>query len=474
MDMSSRTPSATRDGAETALSRNAPGGDRGDFKSAVSAVALVVIGALLAAALLLVTAKTAALVLESAPKGEHGKTALAALIFVATYVIIAIGKLPGYQLDRAGAALLGASFMVGLGVVSLDEAYRAIDFDAITLLLGMMIVVANLRLSGFFRLVSNFAVTRAHHPLLLLFAIVLVTGLLSAFLVNDAICLVMTPIVLELGGRLKRDPVPYLLAVPMASNVGSTATITGNPQNMIIGSFSHIPYGTFTAALWPVALVGLLITAALIALAYRKEFLVEERLPTLAPRPTRYHRALATKAVLVTLGMMVLFFAGQPVAKVAIVGGALLLVTRTVKANKVYREIDWPLLLMFVGLFIVVTGLQTTLLTPQLVGKIAALDLGSTPILSAITAALSNLVSNVPAVLVMRPFVDGLADPKRAWLIVAMASTLAGNLTLVGSVANLIVAQRARAQGVEIDFWTYFRVGAPLTFLTIAFGAWWL
>ncbi len=474
MKMNPRMRSATSVGVQHASHGDAGEGATGDFKTALSAVALVAIGALLAAVLLFVAAKVAAFALKSARSGGNGKTAAAALVFVATYVIIAIGKLPGYQLDRAGAALLGASVMVGLGVVSLNSAYRAIDFDAITLLLGMMIVVANLRLSGFFRLVSNFAVTRAHHPLLLLFAIVLVSGLFSAFLVNDAICLVMTPLVLDLVRRLKRDPLPYVLAVPMASNVGSCATITGNPQNMIIGSFSQIPYGTFAAALWPVALVGLLVTTGLIALAYRREFLVRGRLPKLAPRPTRYHRLLAAKAVLVTLGMMVLFFAGEPVAKVAIVGGALLLVTRKVKADKVYREIDWPLLLMFVGLFIVVTGLETTALTPDLVEKLGRLNLGSAPVLTAITAGLSNLVSNVPAVLVLRPFVDGLSDPKRAWLIVAMASTLAGNLTLVGSVANLIVAERARSQGVNIDFWTYFKVGAPLTLLTIVFGAWWL
>ena len=451
----------------------------GKFKTALLAVTLVSIGSLLAAAVLFAAAQAIGLALQWAPHSwnpawGNGRTVIAVLVFIATYVIIAIGKLPGYQLDRAGAALLGASFMVGLGVVSLDDAYHAIDFDAITLLLGMMIVVANLRLSGFFRLVSNWAVSRASHPLLLLFAIVLVSGLFSAFLVNDAICLVMTPLVLELVRRLKRNPLPYLLAVPMASNVGSVATITGNPQNMIIGSFSHIPYGTFVAALWPVAFVGLLVTTGLIALAYRREFLVAGRLPIIASRPTRYHRMLAAKAVLVTFGMMILFFAGEPVAKVAIVGGALLLVTRKVKADKVYREIDWPLLLMFVGLFIVVTGLETTVLTPDIVGKLGRLNLGSPPVLTVITAGLSNLVSNVPAVLVMRPFIDGLSDPRRAWLIVAMASTLAGNLTLVGSVANLIVAQRARAQGVNIDFWTYFKIGAPLTLLTIVFGAWWL
>ena len=169
-----------------------------------------------------------------------GKTIAAITIFAGTYLVIAIGKLPGYRLDRAGAALLGASLMAAVGVVSLDQAYRAIDFATITLLLGMMIVVANLRLSGFFRLVNNWVVTRARHPFVLLMTIVLVAGSFSAFLVNDTICLVVTPLVLDLATRLKRDPVPYLLAIPLASNVGSTATITGNPQNMIIGGLSRI------------------------------------------------------------------------------------------------------------------------------------------------------------------------------------------------------------------------------------------
>jgi Na+/H+ antiporter NhaD/arsenite permease-like protein len=281
-------------------------------------------------------------------------------------------------------------------------------------------------------------------------------------------------LVLDLVVRLKRNPVPYLLAVPMASNIGSTATITGNPQNMIIGGLSHIPYGTFAAALWPVAASGLILTVILIALGYRREFLTRERLPAVAAGPARHHGPLVLKSVLVTAAMVVLFFAGQPVAKVAIIGGALLLFTRRVKADKVYREIDWPLLVMFVGLFVVVAGLETTVLTPDTVAAVGRLHLETVPVLSVVTAGLSNLVSNVPAVLVLKPFVANLHDPQRAWLIVAMASTLAGNFTLVGSVANLIVAQRAQAQGVTIGFWEYFKVGAPLTVLTIAMGAWWL
>ena len=222
------------------------------------------------------------------------------------------------------------------------------------------------------------------------------------------------------------------------------------------------------------AAVGLVLTALLIALIYRREFLTRERFPAAVPGPARQHGPLVIKSVVVAAAMVVLFFAGQPVAKVAIVGGALLLFTRRVKPEKVYREIDWPLLLMFVGLFIVVTGLEATVLTPDAIAAVGRLHLETVPLLSALTALLSNLVSNVPAVLVLKPFVANLQDPQRAWLIVAMASTLAGNFTLVGSVANLIVAQRARRDGITLGFWTYFKVGAPLTVLSILFGAWWL
>lgn len=404
----------------------------------------------------------------------HNATLISAVaIFAATYLVIAIGKLPGYRLDRAGAALLGASLMIGLGVLPLEQAYQAIDFNTITLLLGMMIVVANLRLSGFFRVVNIWVVARTGHPLALLVAIVLTAGLLSAFLVNDTICLVMTPLVLDAVTRLKRNPIPYLLAIAMASNVGSTATITGNPQNMIIGSLSHIAYGTFAKALSPIAAAGLVLTVVMIALVYRHEFLTRERLNIEVSKPPRYNRPMIIKSVLVATAMVALFFAGQPVAKVAILGGSLLLFTRRVKAEKIYREIDWPLLLMFAGLFIVVAGVESAVLSPEVAAAVGRLHLDSVLILSAVTAGLSNIVSNVPAVLALKPFIADLYDPQRAWLVVAMASTLAGNFTLVGSVANLIVAQRARTHGVIIGFWDYFKVGAPLTVLTILFGVWW-
>ncbi|RYE31913.1 MAG: anion transporter [Hyphomicrobiales bacterium] len=398
---------------------------------------------------------------------------LAIAIFLMTYVAIAIGRMPGLRVDRAGAALIGAALMVGCGVLTLEDAYRAIDLDTITLLLGMMIVVANLRLSGFFRMVTGWAAGRARHPVLLLSAVVVSTGVLSAFLVNDAICLVMAPIVITLTRALERNPVPYLIAVALSSNVGSTATITGNPQNMIIGNLSGISYGAFTGALLPIAALGLLMTILLVLLLNPREYVTRQTLRSVTV-PAHYHGWLATKAALVSVAMIALFFLGQPVAKVAICAAALLLLTRRIEPRKVYAEIDGPLLLMFAGLFVVVRGLEHAVLTPDLLAQAARLDLGNVTILTGVTAVLSNLVSNVPAVLVLKPFVEQLHDPQRAWLVVAMASTLAGNFTLLGSVANLIVAERAAKDGITIDFWTYFKVGAPLTIASLSLGVFFL
>jgi Na+/H+ antiporter NhaD/arsenite permease-like protein len=396
----------------------------------------------------------------------------AILIFAGTYLVLAIGRLPGLRLDRTGAAIVGASLMLAFNVLTVEEAYAAINYDTILLLFGMMIVVANLRLSGFFGLVSGWVVDHARGPLVLLSGIVLVAGVFSAFFVNDTMCLVLTPLVLEITRRLGRRPVPYLLAVAMASNIGSVATITGNPQNMMIGSFSHIPYRDFAAALAPVAAFGLALTVAVIGLLYRAEFGSAAPL-RVEHSAVRVNRVLLGKSLAVSAGMIVFFFAGWPVAKVAVISGALLLLTRRVKPEKVYREIDWSLLVLFIGLFIVIAGIEKTPLAADLFAAAGRFHLERIVPLSLFAALLSNLVSNVPAVLVFKTFIPHLADPARGWLTLAMASTLAGNLTLLGSVANLIVAQRARGEA-EITFREYARAGVPLTMLTLAAGVWML
>jgi Na+/H+ antiporter NhaD/arsenite permease-like protein len=407
------------------------------------------------------------------PASDVWGTAATIAVFVLTYAGVALGRAPGLRIDRAGIALVGASLMIGLGSLSLSEALKAIDLDAITLLLGMMIIVSQLRVSGFFELAAHFALRRAHSASVLLAAIVIVTGFFSAFLVNDAICLVMAPLVIDVAGALRRNPVPYLLAVAMASNAGSAATFTGNPQNMIIGVASHLPYADFASKLAPAAAVALALTAGLIILVYHEEFSTAFGLSAKEPRPRRHPLQLA-KGILVTLGVIVSFFSGVPIAEAALIGGSLLLLSRAVDPHELYAGIDGGLLLMFAGLFIVVAGAEKELLTPNLTAAMARLHLENAWILSAVTAFLSNLVSNVPAVLILKPFIAHLPDPGRAWRIVAMSSTFAGNLTLIGSVANLIVAERAKQAGITISFLAYWRVGLPLTLASLGFGTWWL
>ncbi len=392
----------------------------------------------------------------------------ATIVFAATYLILAIGRLPGFRVDRTGAAIIGASLMIAFNVLTLDEAYAAINFDTIILLFGTMIVVANLRLSGFFNLVSEWVMTHAHHPVTLLAAIVVVSGFFSAFFVNDTMCLVLTPLVLEVVLALRRNPVPYLLAVAMASNIGSVATITGNPQNMMIGAFSGIRYREFAAALAPVGAIGLLVVVPVIVAVYRSEF---RDAAHVTPARSRIHvdRPLMWKSLVASAAMIVFFFLGWPVPKVAIVTGALLLLTRRVKPEKVYREINFALLVLFAGLFIVIAAVEKVSLPALLLNAVSDRPLGRHAVLAGFTSVLSNLVSNVPAVLLFKPIIPHLADPKKAWLTVAMASTLAGNLTVLGSIANLIVIQLARRR-VEISFWEYFKVGAPVTAVTVAFG----
>jgi Na+/H+ antiporter NhaD/arsenite permease-like protein len=394
----------------------------------------------------------------------------ATLIFLATYVVLALGRMPGLRVDRTGAAIIGASLMVATNVLTLEEAYRAIHLDTIVLLFGMMIVVANLRLSGFFALVSEWVVEHAHHPLTLLAGIALVSGFLSAFFVNDTVCLVLAPLVAQVTATLRRNPIPYLLAVAMASNIGSVATLTGNPQNMLIGSFSGISYNVFARALSPIAAIGLIVCVAVLALMYRAEFRGAVKIDA-PPQPVPVDRALLIKSLAVSLAMVVFFFLGWPIAKVAIVAGAILLITRRVQPEDVYAQVDWSLLVMFAGLFIVVAGVEKSSLEQNLMAIAARAHLDNGGVLTAVAAALSNIVSNVPAVLVFKPFIAHLADPNLGWLRLAMASTLAGNLTILGSVANLIVVERSRGVA-EIGFWEYARAGVPVTLITLLIGVW--
>jgi Na+/H+ antiporter NhaD/arsenite permease-like protein len=400
---------------------------------------------------------------------------LVATIFILTYLALALGRIPGLRIDRAGIALVGAAAMLACGVLSMRDAAKAVDYETIVLLFGMMVVVAYLRLAGFFGLATEWIAGRFSGPFSLLAVTIALSGVLSAFLVNDVVCVALTPLVLHLCQRLNRPPIPYLVGLATASNVGSVATITGNPQNIIIGSLSQISYLRFAARLAPVALVGLVINFVIVALVYRMT--LRETVPGLpaedeAPR-TKVYRPLLSKSIAVTLITVGLFFAGQPIALVALAAAGVMMLDR-VRPERVYRSIDWPLLVMFAALFVVVHAFEVNVVHTWGLERWHALLDSPVIMVSGLSVLLSNLVSNVPAVLLFKPLMEVMPQKELAWLALSMSSTLAGNLTILGSVANLIVVENARRAGTELGFVEYLKVGVPLTVLTTLVGIAWL
>jgi Na+/H+ antiporter NhaD/arsenite permease-like protein len=393
------------------------------------------------------------------------------LIFFASYFVFAIGKFPGMKIDRPGAAIIGAVLMFAFRIVGPHDAVAAIDFGTLVLLFSMMLIVANLHLAGFFDWLTEWIIARLkpHH---LLPTVIFTSGLLSAFLVNDIICLVMTPFVLRITRRVGLAPLPYLLAVATASNIGSVATITGNPQNMLIGSVSRIHYLDFIAHLGPVAVLGLFLDWALIHWMLPRDS--ADRVEVSEAVAAFEHGPLKKKPIVVLALVLAGFFLGVPAAMMAAIGAALLLITRTVEPRKVYDQIDFGLLIFFLGLFIIVGGADRAGLTATLLHPVTRWNLHRIPIFAAVTAVFSNIVSNVPAVMLLKSLVPGFPNPHTAWLALAMASTLAGNLTITGSVANIIVVECARAEGVHVSFRDYFRLGLPVTLTTLVLGSAWL
>ncbi len=407
---------------------------------------------------------------------------ITAAIFGLTYLFLAIGKVPTLRIDRAGIALVGASALLAMRVLDLGAAARSVDEATIFLLFGMMIVVAYVRLSGFFELVTHWIASRRLGPRGLLALTIALAGVLSAFLVNDVVCVAMTPLVLDLCRRRRLPVVPYLIGLATGSNIGSVATITGNPQNIIIGTLSHITYIRFAARLAPVAALGLVINFVVLSLLYSRSLnaaanaaaanATDDSSADEADDP-HIHRGLLVKCLCVTAAMIALFFAGQPIAIVALAAAAILLLDR-VRPEKVYHQIDWPLLVMFAGLFIVVRAFEVHVVHSWNLESWTAVRNSPVVLVSGLSVLLSNLVSNVPAVLLFRPLMEVIPQKETAWLALAMSSTLAGNLTMLGSVANLIVVESARRSRIELTFGEFLKVGVPLTLLTTLVGIAWL
>ena len=396
----------------------------------------------------------------------------ALIIFVATYLFLAGAEIPFLKLDRPGGAVAGAVAMVALGVLTPEQVYRdAISWDTLVLLLAMMVITSVMARAAIFRYVAWLALRRAHGPRTLLAILVFVAGALSALLVNDTICVMCTPLVLALTEAAALPAMPYLLALAFASNAGSVATLTGNPQNMVIGTLSGIRYLDFTRALALPALLSLLVVLAVLLIAFRRQ-LAHKRL-TVAVAAPPLDRPLALLCLAALAFVVAGFLLGYSLAWTAMTGAALLLVLSRQPPKEMFAQVDGTLLLFFAGLFVVTHGVAQAGIAERIHTALAPLfghnATQQTLRFGLFTVAACQLVSNVPFVLLAAHWIPKLADPHLGWLSLALVSTLAGNLTPVASVANLIVLELAGEKG-KIPFLRFLWLGALCTFLPLFLG----
>ena len=397
----------------------------------------------------------------------------ALIIFIGTYLFLAGTELPFLKLDRPGGAVAGAVAMVAFGVLTPEQVYReAINWDTLVLLLGMMILSSLMARAGIFRWVSWAALKRAHAPDTLLAVVVVVAGGLSAVLVNDTVCVMCTPVVLALVDAAALAPLPYLLALAFASNAGSVATLTGNPQNMLIGTLSGIPYAHFAKALIVPAVLSLLCVYLVLRIAFRRELRAAPRIDPHLPEPP-LPRGQAVLCCFALAFVVTGFLAGYSLAWTAMLGAALLLILTRGTPKEIFAQVDGTLLLFFAALFVVTHGVAEAGITERIFHAIEP-ALGSDALqqtirFGAFTVGACQLVSNVPFVLLAQHWIPKMADPHLSWLSLALVSTLAGNLTPVASVANLIVLELA-GDRAKVPFFRFLAVGAGATFLPLFVG----
>lgn len=392
-------------------------------------------------------------------------------VFGLVYLGMILGRLPGLALDRSGVALLGAIVLVAAGRLPMGQVGQAVDMPTLALLFGLMIVSAQFRLGGFYSWVVRRLAVLRHSPQVLLAQIVAVSGVLSSLLANDIVCLAMAPVLVELCARRGLNPVPYLLGLACAANVGSAATLIGNPQNMLIGQVLGLSFPGYLADALAPATAGLAVVWLVIAGSFRGRWSASTPVPALDTPPFDLWQTLKGAAVL--LGLVAAFlFSPWPREVAALAGAGLLLCSRRMRTNRVLALVDWPLLVLFTGLFVVNYCLAQAGLLARMTGGLAGLgvDLAHPAWLFGACAVLSNLVSNVPAVMLLLPSATGPGGGA----VLALSSTLAGNLFIVGSIANIIVVDQAARLGVRISWGQHARVGVPVTLITLALAAGWL
>ncbi|WGF86388.1 SLC13 family permease [Marinivivus vitaminiproducens] len=401
-------------------------------------------------------------------------TTLAFAVFLCVYLGMALGRWPGLRLDRTGIALLGAIVLYATGAIDTARAARAIDVATLFVLFGLMILSAQFAACGFYDACAHRIASSDLSPGLILALVVAVSGLLSAVLANDVVCFAMTPLLCAGLKRRGLDPRPFLIGLAAASNAGSAATLIGNPQNILIGQTGGLHFVGFLALCGPPALAALVLVWAVIRVTWREAL---RATPDAAPAggtapPLR--RAGAVKGALATLVLLALFTTGGSHVTGALLVAGGLMISRHLASRAMLALVDWHLLVLFAALFVVTAGLSDTGLPARMLADLQAAGLGLERLgtLAGLSLVGSNTIGNVPAVILILAAAPGLGEATLTGL--ALLSTLAGNLLLVGSLANIIVAERAAAQGVTLGLADHARAGIPITLLSMAVAVAWL
>ncbi|PKN65867.1 MAG: anion transporter [Deltaproteobacteria bacterium HGW-Deltaproteobacteria-15] len=392
-------------------------------------------------------------------------------VFLLTYALIVSRRLRLLPIGRPAGALVGAVLMISIGALSPVESYEAIDHDTIVLLFGTMALTVYLERAGFFDWLAIRMISICPTGISFLFGTVLLSGALSALLVNDTVCLFLTPVIISACRTGGLPMGPYLIALATSANIGSAATLVGNPQNMIIGSMSGFSFSSFFLFAGPAAAAGLIVNSGLLWVYYRRQ--LTGRMLKIPPTNGIKDRRRFFLTLLVTGGVIAGFFAGLHLGYTAVAGAVILVVADRRDPRDVFSRVDWSLLLFFCCLFIVVAGLAKTGIIERAWGISAPyFVLSETSGLASFSALVtfgSNLISNVPMVMLTGPHLHELGSVDLGWVLLAFVSTIAGNLTLLGSVANIIVAERAR-EDYTLGFREYLRFGAPSTVLVMIVG----
>ena len=397
------------------------------------------------------------------------RTTIILIIFGITYLGIAVGRIPGLKLNRPGIALLGAIAMMIFGGVTTANAVSFINWPTIFLLFGFFVISAQLRLSGFYDKVAGAIADRLVHPGLFLLVLMGVTGGLSAFLNHDIVCFVFTPIVSVALLRQRINPVPFLIALAIASNLGAAAMLVGNPQNMMIGQVAHLNFGRYLA--WSIVPVIFAMGAAygIIWIMSRKNLQVTSPVQTESLLQTYpYNKIHTLKGIIIFVVVIGLFFTSLPKEVIALAAAAIHLASPKFRTEDLLGLIDWPILILFMGLFVVAGIFQTTGCGDQAVHWLAqcGFRLNTPANLVLTTAGLSNLIGNSAAVILLLK-VTNLTQPVVPFVL-ALANSFGGSLIVIGSVSNIIVVQQAREMGIKIGFWDFARLGIPVTLTALA------